>query len=105
MVSVYGVLVVLLMSFEEGAPNSKVNSLQDALWYVVATLTTVGYGDIYPLPMQAGILVSIFLLSSLGVYGFIIWTDCKFYEYTEGTQGAWPEWNELQESRSDVGLE
>lgn len=66
------------MNLEEGAPNSKVNSLQDALWYVVATLTTVGYGDIYPVTYWGRMIGFLFLLSSLGVYGFIIGQIANF---------------------------
>ena len=75
---IYACLIAVLMNLEEGAPNSKVKSLQDALWYVVATLTTVGYGDIYPVTYWGRMIGFLFLLSSLGVYGFIIGQIANF---------------------------
>lgn len=78
MVLVYGLLIALLMQFEVGAPDSKINAIQDALWYLVATLTTVGYGDIYPVTFAGRNIGFIFLLSSLGVYGFIIGQIANF---------------------------
>ncbi len=78
MVVVYGFLIALLMRFEAGAPDSKLKSLQDALWYLVATLTTVGYGDIYPVTYSGRNIGFVFLLSSLGVYGFIIGQIANF---------------------------
>lgn len=38
----------LMYSIEYNKPNSKIKSLEDALWWCVATVTTVGYGDIVP---------------------------------------------------------
>ena len=35
-------------SIEYNKPNSKIKSLEDALWWCVATVTTVGYGDVVP---------------------------------------------------------
>jgi len=75
---VYACLIALLMDLEKGAPLATVNSLQDALWYVIATLTTVGYGDIYPVTYWGRMIGFFFLVSSLGVYGFIIGQIANF---------------------------
>jgi voltage-gated potassium channel len=48
--------------------NPRVNSYWDALWLAMATLTTVGYGDVYPVT-NAGRVIGI-LLALLGI-GFI----------------------------------
>ena len=77
-VVVYGILIRLLMYWEVGAPGSKIHDVQDAMWYVVATLTTVGYGDVYPITYAGRNIGFIFLLSSLGVYGFIIGQIANF---------------------------
>ena len=46
-------MVILLGTFlmygvESNQPNSEIKTLEDALWWCVATVTTVGYGDIVP---------------------------------------------------------
>ncbi|MBI3483145.1 MAG: ion transporter [Bacteroidetes bacterium] len=69
---VYGSLLTLLLRLESGQPNSKLNTVQDAMWYMVETLTTVGYGDALPVTYWGRMIGFVFLLSSLGVYGFII---------------------------------
>ena len=46
-------IVILLGTFlmygvESNQPNSEIKTLEDALWWCIATVTTVGYGDIVP---------------------------------------------------------
>ncbi len=77
-VVVYSLLIALLMYLEAGAPGGKVNSLQDAVWYMVATLTSVGYGDIVPVTYWGRNVGLLFLLSTFGVYGFIIGQIANF---------------------------
>ena len=78
LVVIYGSLIALLLQLEEGMPGSKLNTLQDGMWYLVETLTTVGYGDVLPVTYWGRMIGFIFLLSSLGVYGFIIGQIANF---------------------------
>lgn len=39
---------VLMYKVEKNEPNSPIDSLDDALWWCIATITTVGYGDVVP---------------------------------------------------------
>ncbi|MBS1559561.1 MAG: potassium channel protein [Bacteroidetes bacterium] len=75
---IYGGLLALLLRVEEGLPDSKINTTQDAMWYLVETLTTVGYGDALPVTYWGRMIGFVFLLSSLGVYGFIIGQIANF---------------------------
>lgn len=78
LVVAYGLLVNALYDLEIDVAGAKVKSMQDAIWYLVATLTTVGYGDIYPVTYWGRMIGFVFLLSSLGVYGFIIGQIANF---------------------------
>ena len=77
-VAIYSTLVWLLLDLESEAPNSRLRTLQDALWYLTETLTTVGYGDVLPVTYWGRMIGFTFLLSSLGVYGFIIGQIANF---------------------------
>ena len=71
-IAIYIFLVIRLLSFELNATDSAIQSLSDALWYSIVTLTTVGYGDIVPSTEGGRIIGYIFLFLSLGVYGILI---------------------------------
>ncbi|HNP96286.1 MAG TPA: NAD-binding protein [Cyclobacteriaceae bacterium] len=68
----YSMLVYWMLELEAGAQDARIVTVQDGVWYAIATLTTVGYGDVYPVTYEGRMLGFVFLLSSLGVYGFII---------------------------------
>ena len=68
---VYFLLLVLLVLTETGSPGSAIKSFGDALWYSLITLTTVGYGDLYPVTNAGRLIGSAFSLMSLGLTAFL----------------------------------
>ncbi len=53
--------------FEHAAQPDKFRSIFDAMWWSVVTITTVGYGDIFPITTAGRIFTFIVLLASLGL--------------------------------------
>jgi voltage-gated potassium channel len=51
----------LMYSVESNVPNSEIKTLLDALWWCVATVTTVGYGDVVPVS-NTGRIVALFYM-------------------------------------------
>lgn len=66
-------LVVLYLSavgiyhFEHEAQPETFGSIPASLWWALATLTTVGYGDVYPVTLAGRAFTGIVLLVGLGV--------------------------------------
>lgn len=56
-VGAIGVLLVvaggLILDAERGAKGANITTASDALWWATTTVTTVGYGDRYPVPAAA----------------------------------------------------
>jgi len=69
---VYFLLVSLLIEFESDSNQSSITNYGNAIWYSLVTLTTVGYGDIYPATLHGRAIGFVFILSSLAFYGLII---------------------------------
>lgn len=67
--AVYFLLLCLLIAAESAAPGdagASITSLGQALWYSLVTMTTVGYGDAYPVTFFGRIIGVLFLLLSAG---------------------------------------
>ena len=52
---------VIMYNLEKGAENSQMTTLLDALWWCVATVTTVGYGDVVPVTSLGRIVALVYM--------------------------------------------
>lgn len=58
-----------ILNLEEASPDRNIKTPSDALWWSIVTITTVGYGDRYPVT-DAGRLVAAFLMvAGVGLFG------------------------------------
>jgi voltage-gated potassium channel len=70
--AVYLGLVLLLVWLERGKPNANIKGVGDGLWYSIVTMTTVGYGDMFPSTRPGKLVGVVFLLSSVGILGLLV---------------------------------
>lgn len=67
---------ILLVTFSsiailiaEQGPESNIKSAEDAIWWSVTTITTVGYGDKYPISSEGRVIAIVLMLSGVGLFG------------------------------------
>jgi voltage-gated potassium channel len=72
--TLYLLLFIILVEVEKTSERASIQSFGDAAWYALVTLTTVGYGDLYPVTTTGRIIGAVFLLSSIGVLGVLVGT-------------------------------
>lgn len=73
------VLNLVLVSLEKGAENSSISNIWDAMWYMMVSLTTVGYGDMYPVTHGGKIIGYIYVIASVGLIGYLIGKFTTFF--------------------------
>lgn len=80
----YFFILFVLYSFESMDKNSNIDSFGNAIWYSIVTITTVGYGDYYPVTTAGRIISLFFIIGSFGALSFIITQiNIKIQEYME----------------------
>ncbi|MEO0899094.1 MAG: potassium channel protein [Bacteroidota bacterium] len=68
----YVFVLYFMYVVESAQEDSNIKSFTDAFWYSLVTLTTVGYGDFYPVTAAGRILSLFFIFGSLGLLGILI---------------------------------
>ncbi|MDF9799830.1 voltage-gated potassium channel [Catalinimonas alkaloidigena] len=71
-IAAYFIITYLLFTAESGEENSNIKSLPDAFWYTIVTLTTVGYGDFYPVSTFGRLVGLVFIIGSVSLIGYLI---------------------------------
>jgi voltage-gated potassium channel len=83
------IAAALVLSFERDMPGSNIHSFPDALWWAVTTITTVGYGDRFPVsPAGRGVAV-VLMVSGIALFGIITASIAAYFveQKTEHEQG------------------
>jgi voltage-gated potassium channel len=63
----FGALAVLRA--ELASPDASITSASDALWWVFVTITTVGYGDRYPVTNAGRAVAVLVMIAGVGLFG------------------------------------
>ncbi len=69
-VVVSGSAIAILMT-EAGNPGSNINTAEDAIWWALVTISTVGYGDYYPVTTSGRIISAIVIFTGVSLFAGI----------------------------------
>jgi voltage-gated potassium channel len=72
-ISTIAILLVIFSALAilqvETDPNSNIKTAEDAIWWSYVTVTTVGYGDKFPVTTEGRIIASILMTAGVGLFG------------------------------------
>lgn len=86
------VMVVCSVGFylAENGVSKWVTSPLDALWWGVVTLSTVGYGDVYPVTPEGKLFASALMILGIGLFGAITATMASYLVATQNGEADGP---------------
>lgn len=87
-VTVIAILMVIFSSIAilqvEHDPRSNIKTAEDALWWSYVTITSVGYGDKYPVTTEGRVLAVMLMTVGVGLFGtFTAYMASWFIEQTK----------------------
>ncbi len=71
--STVGILIV------EHSPDSNILTAGDALWWGITTITTVGYGDLFPVTAGGRIMAAALMFCGVGLFGTLSGVIASFF--------------------------
>jgi voltage-gated potassium channel len=89
----------LVLLFEENAKGSNIHDYPDALWWAIVTVTTVGYGDRFPVSEGGRAVAVVLMLVGIGLIGVLTATVASVFikEHTDANQA------EIKKGHMDLG--
>ena len=58
-----------MLRIEQYAPGANITSASDALWYTIVTISTVGYGDQFPVTNAGREVGALIIVVGVGIFG------------------------------------
>ncbi len=72
-VSIIAVMLLIFSSIAilqvENRPECNIKTAEDAIWWAYVTITTVGYGDKFPITTEGRIIAAILMTGGVGLFG------------------------------------
>ncbi|MGH2664859.1 potassium channel family protein [Flavobacterium sp.] len=72
-VSVIAIMLLIFSSIAilqvEKTPDSNIKTAEDAVWWAYVTITTVGYGDKFPVTTEGRLIAVILMTGGVGLFG------------------------------------
>ena len=70
----------------ETAPDSTIKTAEDALWWSLATVTTVGYGDVYPRTTVGHFVAAVLMIAGVALFGTFTATVASLFIQQDSRQ-------------------
>lgn len=90
---------VAVLEMERDADGSNIKSAGDATWWAVTTMTTVGYGDRFPVSTEGRIVGALLMVCGVGLFGVLSGFIATWF--IEGNKDD-RHWTTLEEIKADL---
>jgi voltage-gated potassium channel len=79
---------IAMLTLERDIPGATITTAEDALWWAIATITTVGHGDCYPITGEGRAVASIMMTAGVGLFGTLSGVAASWFMSPHGVNPA-----------------
>jgi voltage-gated potassium channel len=62
---------VAVLDAERDAPDATITTFPDAVWWTLTTISTVGYGDRYPVTVEGRVVAAALMVAGIALLGVV----------------------------------
>ncbi len=96
-------IAFFVLKAEQGNPHANITTYTNAVWWAFVTITTVGYGDYYPVTTVGRLLAIILMFAGLGIIGVLSsYLASTFVSLQKGRNKKTDEGNGNGENKDEV---
>ncbi|MGH3588184.1 MAG: ion channel [Pseudonocardia sp.] len=96
------VAALAVLDAERDAPEASITTFGDAVWWTITTISTVGYGDRYPVTLEGRLVAASLMVAGIALLGVVTASIASWFVENLRRSGAAVE-RELDEVSADVG--
>jgi voltage-gated potassium channel len=82
------VAAVAVYDAERDAPDASITSFGEALWWTITTISTVGYGDRYPVTFEGRLIAASLMVAGIALLGVVTASIAAWFVETLRASGA-----------------
>lgn len=90
---------VAVLDFEREEANANIHTAEDALWWAFCTVTSVGYGDLYPISLAGRVVGAATMACGIAVFGTFTGLAASWFLAPQEAEQD----EELEEIRNQLG--
>jgi voltage-gated potassium channel len=90
-----------VLDAERDAPDASITTFGDAVWWTITTISTVGYGDRYPITLEGRLVAATLMVAGIALLGVVTGSIASWFVETLRRSSAGVE-RELEVVSADV---